>query len=65
MTSAPDIVGCDKPAIGYGAIQPIATLFMIIFSLKYTNYQLKYEKTGKSQEILNFVLFYFVCIHIL
>lgn len=39
MTSAPglgaaiDAVGCDEPAIAYGATQPLATLFMVIFSI--------------------------------
>ncbi|MGO1580486.1 MAG: hypothetical protein ACTHWZ_03615 [Peptoniphilaceae bacterium] len=39
MTSAPglgaaiDAVGCDEPATSYGATQPLATLFMVIFSI--------------------------------
>lgn len=39
MTSAPglgaaiDSVGCDEPAISYGATQPLATLCMVIFSI--------------------------------
>lgn len=39
MTSAPglgaaiDALDCDEPAVSYGATQPLATLFMVIFSL--------------------------------
>lgn len=39
MTSAPglgaavDALECDEPAVSYGATQPLATLFMVIFSI--------------------------------
>ena len=39
MTSAPglgaaiDAIECDEPAVSYGATQPLATLFMVIFSI--------------------------------
>ncbi len=39
MTSAPGLgaaveaVGCDEPAVSYGATQPLATLMMVIFSI--------------------------------
>ena len=39
MTSAPglgaavDALECDEPAVSYGPTQPLATLFMVIFSI--------------------------------